>query len=69
MVQRKRLEPVLLDNCVFMKFLGCSISIGNTTAQLFVSFDLLKQVTYFYDPDVGNFHFGPGHPMKVKSCL
>jgi len=22
------------------------------------------KVTYFFDPDVGNFHFGPGHPMK-----
>ncbi|XP_068219489.1 histone deacetylase 3-like [Palaemon carinicauda] len=21
-------------------------------------------VSYFYDPDVGNFHYGPGHPMK-----
>ncbi|XP_064604172.1 histone deacetylase 3-like [Liolophura sinensis] len=21
-------------------------------------------VAYFYDPDVGNFHYGPGHPMK-----
>ena len=25
-----------------------------------------SQVTYFFDPDVGNFHFGPGHPMKVS---
>ena len=23
-----------------------------------------KRVAYFYDPDVGNFHYGPGHPMK-----
>ncbi|KAJ1966354.1 histone deacetylase [Dipsacomyces acuminosporus] len=23
-----------------------------------------KSVAYFYDPDVGNFHYGPGHPMK-----
>uniref|UniRef100_A0A1B6LRK8 Histone deacetylase n=1 Tax=Graphocephala atropunctata TaxID=36148 RepID=A0A1B6LRK8_9HEMI len=23
-----------------------------------------KKVAYFYDPDVGNFHYGPGHPMK-----
>lgn len=23
-----------------------------------------KAVAYFYDPDVGNFHYGPGHPMK-----
>ncbi|XP_059486671.1 histone deacetylase 3 [Neocloeon triangulifer] len=23
-----------------------------------------KRVTYFYSPDVGNFHYGPGHPMK-----
>jgi len=21
-------------------------------------------VAYFYDPEVGNFHYGPGHPMK-----
>ncbi|XP_069892352.1 histone deacetylase 3 isoform X1 [Dipodomys merriami] len=23
-----------------------------------------KTVAYFYDPDVGNFHYGAGHPMK-----
>lgn len=23
-----------------------------------------KKVAYFYDPDVGSFHYGPGHPMK-----
>ncbi|XP_048584133.1 histone deacetylase 3 [Nematostella vectensis] len=23
-----------------------------------------KRVVYFYDEDVGNFHYGPGHPMK-----
>ena len=23
-----------------------------------------KRVSYFYDPDVGNFHYGQGHPMK-----
>lgn len=23
-----------------------------------------KKVSYFYSPDVGNFHYGPGHPMK-----
>lgn len=23
-----------------------------------------KTVAYFLDPDVGNFHYGPGHPMK-----
>jgi acetoin utilization deacetylase AcuC-like enzyme len=23
-----------------------------------------KRVVYFYDPVVGNFHYGPGHPMK-----
>ena len=22
------------------------------------------KVVYFYDHDVGNFHYGPGHPMK-----
>ena len=22
------------------------------------------RVAYFYDPDVGNFHYGPMHPMK-----
>ena len=22
------------------------------------------RVVYFYDPEVGNFHYGPGHPMK-----
>ena len=23
-----------------------------------------SKVVYFYDHDVGNFHYGPGHPMK-----
>ncbi|PVU94195.1 hypothetical protein BB561_002738 [Smittium simulii] len=23
-----------------------------------------QRVAYFYDPDVGNFHYSPGHPMK-----
>ncbi|KJE97488.1 histone deacetylase-3 [Capsaspora owczarzaki ATCC 30864] len=23
-----------------------------------------RRVSYFYDQDVGNFHYGPGHPMK-----
>lgn len=23
-----------------------------------------KRVAYYYDPNVGNFHYGPGHPMK-----
>ena len=23
-----------------------------------------KRVAYFYDPEVGNYHYGPGHPMK-----
>ncbi|XP_072016454.1 histone deacetylase 3-like [Amphiura filiformis] len=23
-----------------------------------------KKIAYFYDSDVGNFHYGPGHPMK-----
>ncbi|XP_064476579.1 histone deacetylase 3-like [Ornithodoros turicata] len=25
-----------------------------------------KSVMYFWDPDVGNFHYGPGHPMKPQ---
>lgn len=25
---------------------------------------MTRRVSYFYDPDVGNFHYGPGHPMK-----
>ncbi|KAI2805529.1 hypothetical protein RDWZM_008776 [Blomia tropicalis] len=33
-----------------------------------------KRVTYFYDPEIGNFHYGPNHPMKpqriaVTNCL
>ncbi|KAH9499938.1 Histone deacetylase 3 [Bulinus truncatus] len=24
----------------------------------------MTTVAYFYDPEVGNFHYGPGHPMK-----
>ena len=23
-----------------------------------------RRVAYFYDPEVGNYHYGPGHPMK-----
>ena len=23
-----------------------------------------KRVVYLYDPDVGNYYYGPGHPMK-----
>ena len=23
-----------------------------------------RRVCYFYDPEVGNYHYGPGHPMK-----
>ncbi|XP_040563550.1 histone deacetylase 3 [Lepeophtheirus salmonis] len=26
--------------------------------------DWKKRVVYFYDAEVGNFHYGPGHPMK-----
>ena len=26
-----------------------------------------RKVSYFYDPDVGNFHYGQGHPMKVSA--
>jgi acetoin utilization deacetylase AcuC-like enzyme len=25
---------------------------------------MAKRVAYFYDPDVGNFYYGEGHPMK-----
>jgi len=25
-----------------------------------------KKVCYFYSPDVGNFHYGVGHPMKPQ---
>lgn len=33
-----------------------------------------KRVTYFYDPEIGNFHYGQNHPMKpqrlaVTNCL
>ena len=24
-----------------------------------------RRVSYFYDPDIGNYHYGQGHPMKV----
>lgn len=30
-----------------------------------------KRVCYFFDPDVGGFHYGPGHPMKptrIRMC-
>lgn len=25
-----------------------------------------RKVSYFYDPDIGNYHYGQGHPMKVS---
>jgi len=25
-----------------------------------------RRVSYFYDPDVGNYHYGMLHPMKVS---
>jgi hypothetical protein len=25
-----------------------------------------RRVSYFYDPDIGNYHYGQGHPMKVN---
>lgn len=25
-----------------------------------------RDVVYLWDPDVGNFHYGPGHPMKPQ---
>jgi histone deacetylase 1/2 len=28
-----------------------------------------RRVSYFYDPDVGNYHYGQGHPMKVEFIL
>jgi hypothetical protein len=27
-----------------------------------------RRVSYFYDPDVGNYHYGQHHPMKVSDC-
>ncbi len=29
-------------------------------------FKMASKVAYFYDPDVGSFHYGPGHPMKPQ---
>ena len=28
-----------------------------------------RRVSYFYDPDIGNYHYGQGHPMKVNLTL
>jgi hypothetical protein len=25
-----------------------------------------KRVAYFYDAEIGNYHYGQGHPMKVR---
>lgn len=25
-----------------------------------------RRVSYFYDPEVGNYHYGQGHPFKVN---
>jgi histone deacetylase 1/2 len=26
-----------------------------------------KRVSYFYDAEIGNYHYGQKHPMKVSS--
>uniref|UniRef100_A0A8C8DTI1 Histone deacetylase 3 n=1 Tax=Oryzias sinensis TaxID=183150 RepID=A0A8C8DTI1_9TELE len=31
---------------------------------VFFTFKMSIRTSYFYDPDVGNFHYGAGHPMK-----
>lgn len=28
-----------------------------------------KRVSYFYDAEIGNYHYGQGHPMKVTHLL
>lgn len=28
-----------------------------------------RRVSYFYDPDIGNYHYGQGHPMKVIALI
>lgn len=28
-----------------------------------------KRVSYFYDAEIGNYHYGQGHPMKVRHRL
>ncbi len=28
-----------------------------------------RRVSYFYDPDIGNYHYGQGHPMKVNQSF
>ena len=28
-----------------------------------------RRVSYFYDTEVGNYHYGMGHPMKVRLCI
>jgi len=25
-----------------------------------------RRVAYFYDSEIGNYHYGQGHPMKVR---
>ena len=43
-------------------------NLNNPTFLIKIFFHLWKmskaKVVYFYDHDVGNFHYGPGHPMK-----
>ena len=28
-----------------------------------------RKVAYFYDSDIGNYHYGQGHPMKVSNYV
>jgi histone deacetylase 1/2 len=25
-----------------------------------------RRISYFYDAEIGNYHYGQGHPMKVR---
>lgn len=28
-----------------------------------------RRISYFYDAEIGNYHYGQGHPMKVRLPL
>ena len=54
-------------DAVFDRNVGQSIAAAATLpflSQPPPSFPKTRQVAYFYDPDVGGFYYGPGHPMK-----
>ena len=51
-----------LMQVVYTKKIYCSLTI--MTAGVLTEHSCNVQVAYFYDPELGNYYYGQGHPMK-----